>query len=46
MDLQDDLVNHSGGCHCGAVKWQVRAEEAPTSEYQEKLFIYLQVVHK
>ena len=42
-DLQDDIVTHSGGCHCGAVKWKVRAQQAPTSKYQEKLFILCQL---
>ena len=33
--MEINLVSHTGGCHCGAVKFEVIAETAPTSKYQK-----------
>ena len=35
--LQEEMetVSHTGGCHCGAVKFEVIADTAPTSKYQK-----------
>ena len=35
----DDEVVHEGGCHCGAVRWRVRASPLPTGELSEKRFV-------
>ena len=36
--MEINLVSHTGGCHCGAVKFEVIAETAPTSKYQKCYF--------
>ena len=30
--VEDEEVLHEGGCHCGAVRWRVRASPLPTGE--------------